>query len=575
MQSFSALHYLDIESTCSYCLNMEIEELIERIKEGDNTALRTLYETYSPMMRNVCVNITNEDEDMVNDLVQVAFIRAYFSLSQLRDASKFGEWVAAITRNVALKHFAQKQKIPFVPFSDTTEEELENGAALSPESLLAEKEIHELIEQLPKGYGEVFRMSVIEGYSHKEIAEKLSIEPHSSSSQLSRAKAMLRKIVNRRGMGLVILVLACAPLGIYLLKNKGKEDVQKINIASKKRNPDRQVEKKESHHVVNMAFANPVAEMRRSQYGASSIVPGEILSDDSTYIPMDSLSHKLVTVKNNDSILPDTFKLPNMEADRYFADNEQKVKKHQWQLLAAGSLGSALVQNAYKIFVGNTGEEPDGPQPSGPETFSTWEDYYQHLQQNVHDNMSEGEKALMDIAQNNKGRIEEHEHHDKPITFGLSVTKSLGDNWSLETGLQYSLLKSDFTLGEGAYYINRNQKVHYLGIPLQVSYKWVDAKSWSVYSSLGGALHIPIYGKTVERYVVGNTTPYMNDWHFKPSLQWSVGTSIGVQYKFAPKWGIYLEPSLRWYVPNGSSTHTIWTEHPFTFTIPFGVRFTW
>ena len=575
MQSFSALHYLNIESACSYCLNMEIEELIERIKEGDNTALRTLYETYSPMMRNVCVNITNEDEDMVNDLVQVAFIRAYFSLSQLRAASKFGEWVAAITRNVALKHLAQKQKISFVPFSDTTEEELENGAALSPESLLAEKEIHELIEQLPKGYGEVFRMSVIEGYSHREIAERLGIEPHSSSSQLSRAKVMLRKIVNRRGMGLVILVLACAPIGIYLLKNKGKEDVQKINIASKKRNPDRQVEKKESHHVVNMASTNPVAEMRRSQYGASSIVPGKILSDDSTYIPMDSLSHKLVAVENNDSILPDTFKLPNMEADRYFADNEQKGKKHQWQLLAAGSLGSALVQNAYKIFVGNTGEEPDGPQPSGPETFSTWEDYYQYLLQNAHDDMSEEEKALIDIAQNNKGRIEEHEHHDKPITLGLSVTKSLGDKWNLETGLQYSLLKSDFTLGEGAYYINRNQKVHYLGIPLQVSYKWVDAKSWSVYSSLGGALHIPIYGKTVERYVVGNTTPYMNDWHFTPSLQWSVGTSIGVQYKFAPKWGVYLEPSLRWYVPNGSSTHTIWTEHPFTFTIPFGVRFTW
>ena len=53
---------------------MDIEELIERIKEGDNVALEILYETYAPMMRNVCVNITNEDEDIVNDLVQMAFI---------------------------------------------------------------------------------------------------------------------------------------------------------------------------------------------------------------------------------------------------------------------------------------------------------------------------------------------------------------------------------------------------------------------------------------------------------------------------------------------------------------------
>ena len=74
MQSFSVMDYLNIESANSFVLNMDIEELIERIKEGDNVALETLYETYAPMMRNVCVNITNEDEDIVNDLVQMAFI---------------------------------------------------------------------------------------------------------------------------------------------------------------------------------------------------------------------------------------------------------------------------------------------------------------------------------------------------------------------------------------------------------------------------------------------------------------------------------------------------------------------
>ena len=144
---------------------MDIEELINRIKEGDNAALKTLYETYSPMMRNVCVNITtNEDEELVNDLVQVAFIRAYYSIFQLRDTSKFGEWVATITKNVALKHLAQKRKMPLVPFSSTMEEEMDNGHAVSSDSLLAEKDLLELIDQLPKGYGRVFRMSVIEGY---------------------------------------------------------------------------------------------------------------------------------------------------------------------------------------------------------------------------------------------------------------------------------------------------------------------------------------------------------------------------------------------------------------------------
>ena len=56
---------------------MDIEETIKRVKTGDTTALKELIETYSPMLRKVCFNITHEDEDALNDLVQVAFIRAY------------------------------------------------------------------------------------------------------------------------------------------------------------------------------------------------------------------------------------------------------------------------------------------------------------------------------------------------------------------------------------------------------------------------------------------------------------------------------------------------------------------
>ena len=301
---------------------MDIEELIKRIKEGDNVALETLYKTYAPMMRNVCVNITNEDEDIVNDLVQMAFIRAYYSLFQLRDTSKFGEWVVTITKNVALKHLVQKRKMPFVPFSSKMEEELEIGCTLSSDSILAEKEIHELIDQLPKGYGRVFRMSVIEGYSHQEIVEKLGIEPHSSSSQLSRAKALLRKMINRRGMGIVIFVLVCTPLGIYLLKDRGKEEIQKINIASEKKNIIRQVENKAPNNAPNVASANSVAEIHCNQYGVSSIIPEEIPSNDSIYTPKDPIQHKLLVVENNDSILPDTFKLPCTETEHYLADNE-------------------------------------------------------------------------------------------------------------------------------------------------------------------------------------------------------------------------------------------------------------
>lgn len=95
---------------------MKIEKLIERIKAGDADALRTVYETYSQRMRNVCIRITREDEATVSDLVQESFIRAYYSLGKLKDASKFGEWIVAITKNVSLRYLERKQKVQVMPF---------------------------------------------------------------------------------------------------------------------------------------------------------------------------------------------------------------------------------------------------------------------------------------------------------------------------------------------------------------------------------------------------------------------------------------------------------------------------
>lgn len=567
---------------------MDTEAIIRQIKTGDTTALKTLYAAYTPMMKSVCRNITHEDEDTVNDLVQVAFVRAYYSLSQLRDPSKFGEWVAAITKNLAKKHMAKKQNKPQVTFMSVMDDELRIDDAASSDSQLAEKELLELIDQLPAGYKQVFRLSVIEGYSHQEIAQRLGIAPHSSSSQLARAKATLRKIISRRGMGFILLALASAPIAIYLLRNKNidKGGVPKVDVASNKKCVFEHFERKKPHGLPAMACPDYVAAISGRPKEAYQIA-ADSMCHDSAHVSADSIPNQWIAAEEtgkNDSTTLDTLQLPHVDIRPYLADNEQNGKQHRWQLLAAGSLGSALAQNVYKMFVGNAGGDPDGPQPSGPQTFSTWEDYYQYLLRNAPTNMSEEDKALMEIAINNannitniqnNGKITEHEHHSKPITFGLSLTKSIGDRWSIETGLQYTLLKSDFTLGEGDYYIKRSQKAHYLGIPVQASYKWLHVKNWSAYSSVGTSLHIPVYGKNTKQYVAGQSSLPVSNSHFTPSLQWSIGTSIGVQYQFAPKWGVYMEPSLHWYVPNGSSVHTIWTEHPFTFTLPFGIRFTW
>ena len=554
---------------------MKIEKLLEKVKAGDTDALNIIYERYSPMMRNICFSITKEDEDTINDLVQDAFVLTYYSLSKLKDNSKFKEWCAAITKNTALKHLEKKSKLQTISFSSIMDEELEIEGALQTDSLLHENDILELINSLPTGYGKVFRMSVIEGFSHKEIADKLGIEPHSSSSQLARAKAMLRNMIDKRALAAISIILISIPLCKYLFWKKTVEE-KKLPTANVERKNNNKIDKPELESIssqTNRYVANTFITKKKQirEISLDSIVKSNEWKNE------DTIRNIAIIIEERDTTLSDTTSMFIPQIENYIVADTTRHNKNKWQFLATGSLGSALAQNVYKLIASNNNglPDPDGPTPIIPNEISTWEDYYKHLQQKEHEGMSADTLALMTIAKHNSGKIVEHEQHDKPITFGISLTKNIGKNWSLGTGIQYSLLKSNFTLGEGEYFINRVQKVHYLGIPLSTSYKWFNSKNWSAYSSAGIIFNIPMYGKNNEQYVTGITVPYKDSWHFIPSVQWSVGVGTGLQYHFAPNWSIYLEPSFNWYIPNGSTIHTIWTEHPFSVTVPFGIRFAW
>ena len=588
---FSLFHVSYIYCAQYRTPKMKIEKLIERVKAGDTDALKTVYEAYSQKMRNACIRITQEDEDTVDDLVQESFIRAYYSLEKLKDASKFGEWVVAITKNVSLRYLERKRKIQVLPFSEIGDG-FDVESSYTSDSKLEEKELFELIDKLPSGYRNVFRMAVIDGFSHKEIAEKLGIEPHSSSSQLTRAKGLLRNMINRRMLAVISILLVSIPIYKYLFWKRSTEKEQhpvaNINDAAKgKRSVNRETVQPTTQSSVvdkNILATASSGKMKLQEYAVADSVG--ILTDSAKndYEKTDSAINVVIAIEK-DTVSLDTMKQVVPKLDEFLAEEVAPSYKSKWQLLAMGSLGSALTQTAYKMLVGNKGEDStDGPQPSGPQMFSTWEEYSQYLQQNAHGNMSEAEKALMEIAINNTnninnikngGKIVEHEYHDKPITFGLSMTKTINRNWNMETGLQYSLLKSEFILGEDDYYIQKRQKVQYLGIPLRLSYKWFGANRWTAYTSAGIILNIPLSGKTDERYVTGTVVPYSDSWHFTPPFQWTVGTGVGLQYNFANNWGVYLEPTFSWHIPNGSTTRTIWTEHPFTITVPFGIRFTW
>lgn len=246
-------------------------------------------------------------------------------------------------------------------------------------------------------------------------------------------------------------------------------------------------------------------------------------------------------------------------------------------MLLAGSAGPTLVQSAYKLIAAaGSGEvNPDGS--SGvPEGISTWEEYYDYLTTHHAGTTAADTLALMDLAKHNSGNITEQAHHDAPLTFGLSLSKTLGDRWSLETGLQYTLLRSTFTMGSGTNHISRRQTVGYVGLPLRLSYRFADVgRRLSAYGSAGLTLHVPAGGRSREYLVTDSVALPTGTTHLSVPFGWSVSANVGLQYRLTPGLSLYLEPTVGYHFPTGGSVSTSWTARPLTFSVPLGVRFTW
>lgn len=571
-----------------------ITTLVEKAKQGDADAFSTLYQMYYPKMKGICINILREDKAVVDDLVQDAFILALVSLKDLKNTHRFSQWLTSITTNLVLKYQEKGKRYDFISLSEIEDEfssvlEDDNTSRQS----ISYEEIMSAIDSLPEGYKKIFNMSVLDGLSHQEISELLDIAPHSSSSQLSRAKAMLRNILSPRAMLIIVLALIVIPVYRYFTAKKKLISENDVNIVrTRKSNEDiTPIQKKPNVSVSRTQNAVLCSNHRSVQHGKNIVITvGDSIKTGQNVILeiSDSLQENQYVLADNkrDSIIKkDSVYTPIPNEERWIADDTRTHKKSKWQLLAAGSLGTTLAQNVYKIITSSNNNigssQPSGPdQPTTPDqpsekSFTTWEEYAEYLHRLTPTDPTAENVAMMDIADNNKGKIEEAEHHDKPITLGLAVNKNIGKHWSLETGLQYSYLKSYFTLGTGNYRVDKEQKLHYIGIPIKLSYQFMAYKRLSAYGSAGASIQIPLSGKTYADYVIGGKSGYTTDWKTIPSIQWTVNTNIGIQYQFAPKLTLFVEPTLNWYIPNGSEVKNTWTERPFTLTVPFGIRLSW
>jgi RNA polymerase sigma factor (sigma-70 family) len=153
-----------------------------------------LYNRFSGKMYAVCLRYANNSDD-AQDLLQDGFIKVYRNLHKFRAEGSFEGWIRRVFVNSCIEHF-RKKSLQLSKVSDKEESTIEDGDITALDSL-AEKDIINLIQQLSPGYRTVFNLYVIEGYSHKEIAEQLGISEGTSKSQLARARSILQKKVTQ------------------------------------------------------------------------------------------------------------------------------------------------------------------------------------------------------------------------------------------------------------------------------------------------------------------------------------------------------------------------------------------
>lgn len=153
-------------------------------------------------------------------------------------------------------------------------------------------------------------------------------------------------------------------------------------------------------------------------------------------------------------------------------------------------------------------------------------------------------------------------HHDMPISIGLTASYSVTPRIALASGLVYTLATSSFQ--HGASMPKETQTLHYIGIPLNLSYT-IWGNSWLRTYIMAGAQADMNVKATLK--ADGHKSNIDND-----RAQFSITGGAGVQLNVAQQLGVYVEPGVRYYFDNGSAVQTIFKEHPTNFSLQVGLR---
>ena len=177
----------------------------------------------------------------------------------------------------------------------------------------------------------------------------------------------------------------------------------------------------------------------------------------------------------------------------------------------------------------------------------------------------------------NQPEVQEEYSHKIPVKVGLTARYNITGRLGVETGLTYSILSSSVKIGNsetGKNWSTGSQTLHYLGIPLNISFNILNSRYVNIYVTGGGMMEKSISGNIkTDEYVDGKFDRTLTTNISPKGLQWSVNAAAGVQANILPQLGFFVEPGVSHHFKNGSRVRSIYTDKPTDFSLGFGLRY--
>lgn len=173
---------------------IDLEEILNQCNKNNAKAQARLYNWLAPKLLGLCVRYM-QNRDEAEDVMQDAFVKLFSNLSNYKGQGSFEGWAKRIAANTALTALNKKNRIYFernLLLVETIDLDEEDAEQIDLQTIL------DCLNELPPGYRTIINMYLLDGFSHKEIAEKLNIAESSSRSQFARARQSLMKLLKSK-----------------------------------------------------------------------------------------------------------------------------------------------------------------------------------------------------------------------------------------------------------------------------------------------------------------------------------------------------------------------------------------